>query len=354
MEEAIVNISNLKFNRLEIVTDAIQELYGIKKLPMAETEVEFDVEGIPLQMINGFRRALTDEMVGYALDVESTDYDHALSTDEFVLQEFIINRLSNIPLRAKIPPKIIETLVLYLDVTNDGTSVKKVYAGDLRISSGILTEQIFNPTFMLCRLNPGKRVVLRNIRIKSGYGRDHAKYMVGRRAMYEHLDIEQYSKDDMIKPGGKAVDESGYKISCMVANPMKHRFKVTFPATGENLDEVRSLLIDACINIKDRLKSVLLIMDQKNNMGGMSYTVVKLKGLEEGIIQIPGETYTIGEIIKKYVYILNPDIVIIGGKLIRHENKLEIKFTDTGDVTKLIVSAINYAINVISAMQKGF
>jgi hypothetical protein len=355
MQDTGISILNFKIERETFTHPKLKELYNLEKLPLSTATVEFEAKGVNVAIINGFRRTITDEISNNALEVSPTGFNFALTTDKFILYEFVIKRISLIPLKLKISPKIVGNLVMRLDVYNDTTDIKYVYSGDMEIVKGDLKDEIFNPTFIIAQLNPGTRLVVDDIKIVSGIGRNHAKFMMARRAIYEHLDIEQYSKEETHNPGGKAVSFSGYKQSCLVANPKHHRFTSIFAATSENLDEINSVLIDTCENIKNRLRRVLSAMIGKDGFDNITYTEVKLNNnTSEGIIGMFDETFTISEIIKRSVYELFPNIINIGARNIKHDTKIEIRIVADGNIVNMVKTAIEYTINLIDAMQLGF
>jgi len=343
---------------------ALRELFRLERLPLAEARVEIELKGVPTAVVNALRRVVTDEMPGRCLQVPADSFDAEQSTDPFMLPQFVNQRIALIPLRPQIPADVVSGLRLRLDVANKGTSTLAVYAGDLEVAEGSMPEPLFNPTFKLAFLQPGKRLVVRGIHISAGYGRDNGAYLVARRAAFRHLDIPQYSEAETHDAGGVAADWSGYKVSSLVANPRHHVLTATLPATAANLAEVRAVFADACANIKERLRLAGTTVERRAEAAsadspaprraGVQFTVVQLQeGLSEGILQIPGETHTIGELLRHAVYELTPDIVYVAYTIISHENRLNFVVRHTEDVARILLDAVRRCIATFDAIQRG-
>lgn len=339
---------------------AIRELYGLDKLPLAESRVEIELKGVSTAVVNALRRAVTDEMPGRCLTVPPDGFDADLTTDVFMLPQFCNQRIGLLPLRPQIPVDVIKDLRLKLDVTNKGTSVMSVYSGDMEITAGAMPEPLFNPTFIVASLQPGKRIVIRDIHISAGYGRDNGAYLVARRAAFRHLDIPQHGEKETHDSGGAAADASGYKTSCLVADPRHHLLTAEIPATAGSPAEVRGVFADACANIKERLRLILTTVDRRpesrgpGGNSGVQFTVVQLEaGLTLGTLQVPGETHTIGELLRRAVFDLVPDISFVGYTIVTHENQMIFTIRHSGDVTKILMDAARYCVEVFDSIQRG-
>jgi DNA-directed RNA polymerase subunit L len=305
-------------------------------------------------------------MPGFALQVPTEGgFDTELTTDGFMLPQFVNQRLALIPLRAQIPADVTNRLRLRLDVTNRTASTLAVYAGDLEVTEGAMPEPLFNPTFKLAFLQPGKRLVINGIHISTGYGRDNGAYLVARNARYRHLDLPEYSVEETHAAGGVAADASGYKVSSLAANPRHHLLSATLAATAADLGEVRAVFADACANVKDRLRLIANTVERRPEASadvgagfaghrGVQYTVVQLEaGLSEGILQVPGETHTIGELLKRAVFELTPDIANVSYIVVSHENRLVLSLRHTEDITRILLGAIRHSIAVFDTLQRG-
>jgi DNA-directed RNA polymerase subunit L len=362
---AAVEVVRVSVDRNEITADTVPELrtlFGIDKLPLAEAYVEIEIRGVPTAYVNALRRTVTDEMPGRALQVPVDGFDTTLSTDPFMTPHFVNNmRIHLIPLTSQIPADIVSNLRLALDVTNRTAAPLGVYAGDMVVTAGKMPEPLFNPTFKIAFIQPGKRIVVSNIYIANGYGRASGPFMIARRAAYRHLDIEQYSDADMRNEGGAAVDGSGYKISCLVADPRHHVLTATLPATSTNLAASRAVFADACGNIKERLRLIATTIERRaeapsGGFGhrGIQYTVVELKDeLMEGVLHVPGETHTIGEALRRAVHERTPDIDYVAYSIVKHENRMTFTLRHVDDVTVVLKDAVRHLIDTFEVIQRG-
>lgn len=341
-------------SRREITASSIPELktlYGLDRLPLAPSWVSVEIKNVSRAVINALRRTLTDEMPGAALSVGS--FDSAATTEKLMLPQFVNDRIELMPLRPsagslKTSPRWV------LDVTNSSEVDRTVYSGDLTLVSGSLATPIFNPTFPLCTLRPGCRIVVRDITVALGYGRVHAKYNVARLTSFRHLDIPRWPDAEMRHPGGLAVDLSDYKESSLLTDPQEHLLLVTIPATGSDPAEVRDVFTRACTCIIDRLKIVLGSLDSPSSFSLNSLGELG-EGLVEGTLMVPGESHTLGSLIRKTVYDLTPDVASVLYKVVTHEDRLELRCRHaTKDVATVFRTAIERAIATFVSLHDSF
>jgi len=366
-------VARVEVSREELSEEArevLRDLYRLETLPLAPALILVELQGVSTAVVNAIRRAAMDEMPGVALDVPVDGFDTALTTDEFAIPQFVNQRIELIPLRPRIPPETVQGLRLRLDVTNHEAVVRTVYAGDLQVAAGALAAPLFNPTFELAFLHPGRRLVVENIALKVGYGRDHAKYNVARRGAYTHLDLEQHTDDEMRRkpgeegqkrPGGAVPDLSGYKLSCLVANPRHHLLRLTAPAVTADREEALSIVAGACANLEERLRLIVSTVERRaeadtlegnSTYRGMQYTVARLGGgLYEAQLLIPGETTSIGEVVCRAVNDLTPDAANIVNRLVDYENRLSITLRHREDVTQVLLAALRHAMATFAAIR---
>lgn len=341
---------------------ALRELFGLERLPLAESRVEVEVRGVPTAAVNALRRVVTDEMPGRCLQVPAGGFDTALTDDAYLLPEFCVPRLAHVPLRPQIPADVVARLRLELDVTNPGATGLAVYTGDLRVAEGEMPEPLFNPTFKIGVLQPGRRLVIRGIRIATGLGRSDGAFLVARRAAHRHLDVPQHGERETHDAGGAAADLSGYKVSCLLADPRHHVLSATLPATTADAAEVRAVFADACAVVKERLRLAGTTIEQRApdadggaaRRAGPQFTVIRLQDdLREGILHIPGETHTIGELLRRAVCDLAPDIVFVAYAVVAHESRLTLTLRHTEDPAPILLGAVRQCLATFDALQKG-
>lgn len=355
-----VELISIKLDRREVSSKTIpniKKIIGVDKLPMANTYVSIEIKGISTAHINAFRRTSIDEMTGYALQVP-VDMDWKDTTDEFMLPQFVIQRISMIPLKLNLGNDF-NKITFDLIAENETTSVMSVYSRDLKIVTGKLSEPIFNPSFKICILQPGRKIAIKGIYIGSGIGKDNTAFQRVRCGAYRHLDIPQYDYKETHEPDGKMADFSGYKISSMIANPKHHLYSCIIPATNEDKAEIKTLFIEVCNNIKERLRYILSYIEStinnESSSQGIEYTIFQLtEGTYEGILQINGETHTIGELIKRTIYDLIPDIINVKYVIILHDDKLKINIQYKEHVTGILVKSLKYCLATFDSLQQQF
>lgn len=357
---ASVKLVSIKITRNEISNKNIpdiKKIIGIDKLPLANTYVSIEIKGIPTAYINAFRRTSIDEIIGYSLQIPN-DMDWKETTDEFMLPQFISQRISLIPLKLNLGNDY-NKIIFDLIAENTGTDVLSIYSRDLKLVSGKLSEQIFNPTFKICILQPGRKIVIRGIYIGSGTGKDNSAFQKVKCGAFKHLDIQQYDYKDTHEPNGKMADYSGYKISSMMSNPQHHVYTCIISATNEDTAEIKTLFIEVCNNIKERLRYILShiesTINNESSSQGIEYSIFQLtEGTYEGILEISGETHTIGELIKRTVYDLIPDIINVKYIISLHDDKLRISIRYKEHVTGILVKSLKYCLSTFDILQKQF
>lgn len=334
----------------------LRAMFGIERLPLAPARVEMTLDGVPTAVVNAIRRVVVDEMPGLCLqappigavraDGAPTGWDYDATTEKFMLPHFVLQRLAAVPLTVQIPPEQVRDLRWDLDVTNRTTGVLSVYTGDLVVVAGAMPEPLFNPCFILADLQPGCRLCVRGIFIQTGYGRDNSAFQVARCAAFTHLDIEQWPRADTHSRDGAQADLSGYRESSLVADPRRHRLRAVVPAAGPDPAGVRAVFADACANVVARLRLVLNAAVVAGDTGaasaanatGASLLRIPLEqGLVEAVLLLPGETHTVGGLLRRAVFDLVPEISNVAYTIAPHENclRLSIRSQDRDPVSVL-------------------
>lgn len=364
MSESI-EILNISIKRNTITADAVPELhemFGINKLPLATAKISIEIKNVSVAVINALRRTITDEMLGYALmipkggyvikDMEKRASSDKIITDKFMIEQFMSLNISSIRLKSQIPKDVIKELRLSLNVVNDGVDTKTIYSGDLRATQGSLPFDLFNPTSPIGFIQPNTCIDINDIYISSGYGRDSALYNVTCCAAYTHLDLEQYSHEEQHAEDGVAVEKSGYKKSCLIANPRHHQLSAIIPAIGENTIEAKNILVDACSVIREKLKLISTTLE-KTDITRKSVTFKVIEGLNEGTLSIIGESYTIGNLLTRTIFD-NYENVRVSFKVIPTENILIINIQHpTTDIREIITKSIDIGIEIFEQIRNG-
>ena len=357
-----VAVSNLSVRCRIASAPELEELFGIKQFPFPEADVTVELRGVPTAVVNGLRRAITDEILGYALQVPEGGFQADRTTELFMLPQFVNQRIELMVLHQSAAAKAAALGVKFeLNVANSSAVPLTVYAGDLRVTSGELPAAIFNPTYELATLQPGRTLVVTDIGIAAGRGRDHAMYQVACRGAFRHLDLPQHTDDEMRLEDGVAADSSGYRISCLVADPRHHELRFTLGAVVERHAEqdAKATLVAACENICARLRLVLGAVDGAGAtglpaaVGAMQFVSTPLEsGLTEVTLNAPGETHTVGELLRRAVYD-TASVSYVAYAVSSHEKRLTFTLRATGDVTAILVEATQMAIRTLDGIRNS-
>lgn len=372
-----IEVLKVEVTRIELqalVLKELAELAGIDKLPLAKAEMKIQIRGVPTAFANGLRRVMVDEMKGRYLKVGES-LGASGTNDPFMFDQFVRDRIGLIPLRPQISKEIVKNLRMDVHIENKTTSDMTVYSGDMAVVKGELTEPIFNPTFEIAFLQPGHSLHVEDIHIDEGYGRDFGPCQVGSLGANKHLDLKEAPREQTHAMDAPLADESGYAESSMLSNPRHHEVSITIPAIGVNPAEAVSVAIDACINIKERLKLIQnsleteSLAEQKGEIsasagkaavgrlwggGNIQFTLIDLEdGKARGVLWIGGETDTIGNILGRTVYEMVPTVLYCGYTCIRHENGVRLTVIHDSDVMGIVSRAIRRAHSVIDSIQRG-
>jgi DNA-directed RNA polymerase subunit L len=330
------SITSITHHRHAITSDKIASLntlFKLNALPLALTRFEADINNVPTEVVSAIRRVLIDEIPNNTLRVPLGGFKTMTDVpdvDVFMLPQFVNNCIAMIRIRRQIPESIIQDVRFKLDVRNTGFSPLKIYSGDLVVSAGVLDIPIFNPTSLIAIIQPGKRLLITDIQIVTGIGRDDGLFNVACQAAFTHTDLEEYTDEEIRK--GEMADYSGYKLQSTVADPRQHRLFAVIPATSSNSNEIYVLLTDVCSNIVDRVHRLLITL--KESSKEITFTTVMLdSGMSEGTLQIAGESHTIGALLRRIVYDQNPGIDSVAYLIdpITNVLKLTIKHSESAE-----------------------
>ena len=337
----------------------IEELFGCK-LPLCTANATVELRGVPTAVVNALRRVIIDEITGYALQVDGFRTDR--TSELFMLPQMVIPRIELMPLWQRAAASLVGTLRLELNVENVSAAPRIVYAGDLRVAGGTLATPFFNPTFELAVLQPGKTLVIEDITVAAGRG--HAMFHVACRAAFRHLDLAQHPDAAVRLESGAAADQSGYIESSLVSDPRHHELRFTLPATTPEtaLADVRSALSACCDVIRARLHAIVAAADEAAAApagaaaaaSAIQFGVVALEdGLSEAVMHAPGETHTIGELLRRAIYDTAPDIAFAAYSVSAHERRLTLTVRSASDPATIITKAAQMAIDTFDEIHHG-
>ncbi len=385
-------VSALRFTKIELLeVETLKQLFGLERLPLSEYVLEFEVAGAPPSVPNALRRVLTDELRSSCLAIQGFLNINA-STDPMMFDQFVRGRISLIRLRPQLPEAVIREVTFGLKFANSTQSPQIVTSGDLVVKTGrsALPGPLFNPTYELAVVQPGRTLEIDEIYIDQGHGREHAAFNVGCRARVIALDIEEYPEEETHGARSPHRDASGYKVSTFVSRPRRHLVDVVIPAAPDDPALLKMLPIDACQNVKSRLALVVSALERWVDIesrpkpatttspaapggpqgagranktseaesvargGEIAFTQVELPGgLTEGNLQVRGETVTVGALLEESVVELEPTVDYVACDTPQYEGLIKLIVKHRGDTRALLIRAARQAIEWMDAVQQG-
>jgi len=382
-------VSALRFTKIALQeVEMLRQLFGLEQLPLSEHVLEFEIADAPPSVPNALRRVLTDELRSSCLAIHGFLNIDA-STDPMMFDQFVRGRISLIRLRPQLPEAVIRDVTFGLKFANKTQSPQIVTSGDLVVKTGrsALPGPIFNPTYELAVVQPGHTLEIDEIYIDQGHGREHAAFNVGCRARSIALDIEEYPEEETHGSRSAHRDASGYKVSTLTARPRRHLVDVVIPAAPDDPALLKTLPIDACRNVKSRLALIVSALERwvdiesrpkllpgataaalplaapgaaqstgrkASETGEVAFTQVELPGgLTEGILQVRGETVTVGALIEESVVELEPGVDYAACDTPQYEGLIKLIVRHRGDARALLVRAARQAIEWMDAVQQG-
>jgi hypothetical protein len=254
-------ISKMRVLPVPTATPLFQAMFGLPDLPLHKTYLEFEVSGVPPAVPNALRRAMTDEMRGSCLMIRGLIGINE-TADPLMFDQVVRAQVTLMPLRPQIEDAIAADVRFSLDVRNTGSTVLSVYSGDLQVARGQLTSPLFNPTFVIAKLQPGRSMTIADIYISRGYGRENAAYNVCSLTTLMPTDLARHPQAATHNEDGAERDRSGFIESSLVARPRSFRVRAMIPAAPDDPNVSRSVAVDACANIKERLGLAIMYLER--------------------------------------------------------------------------------------------
>lgn len=245
--------------------------------------ISFDIKKSNTSIVNGFRRVVSDELPVKYLSIELNDVD---TSDRFIFSDVIKDNIGFIPLDQTVPNDVMFTL----SVTNSSLRPIYIYSHDIEVNSKknpkLNGKLFFRPNIRIGVLNSARYIKINNIKVKESVGYECTYACVVANVCYEPLTEE----------------------SSLIADPSS--FKMSIQTNGS---------IDPKVMVKNAITELIrrlqLFIDTD---------FVKRNELDTTIYSIKNETHTIGNIITRHVYILDPSVKLINYKII-HPSKNEIE-----------------------------
>ena len=246
-----------------------------KSLIFKPNIIKFIINNTYLEISNVIRRMVIDEI---KIKRMICNIENIETNDKFIIKENIIDRLNQIDINQQ----ILTNTRFSIDV-NASNINKNVLTDD--IYSDEIVKQMFNKNIILLELRANKYIKIDNIRIIENYGYKNGIFGHAYSSISEHC----------VNDNEHCVNDNEHSVndtlnSC--SSNKSHSFKHIIETTGEiNVQNLFQMITNEII---ERLQNLLLISIES------SENIHKLV--------INNESYTIGELIQKYIARNIPEI----------------------------------------------
>jgi DNA-directed RNA polymerase subunit L len=393
-----VEVDNMHVMRVAVSSPYFKQMFGIDTLPLTDSWIEFDVKHVRAAYANGIRRVMIDELPWLALNFDSligadcsavggaataAEAPRTAASDPMMFDQVVRKQITQIALRPQLEESLIAGVRFGLDVYNNTSETMSVFSGDLHVTKGKLKSPIFNPTFYIAKIQPGYALKIDDIYISRGIGRENAMYNSGALGTAVPLDVPRYPKSDTHSADGAHRDESGFKVSTLVASPRHFRIRAKIAATVDEPNVVRSVVVDACLNVKGRLNRAIMFLERQisneasesSSSSGLpvngapvtgapvvavtdsiSYQEVRqTSGEVQAVMHMAGESDTIGNIVKTALYEVHPEILFNDYTCITHEHRVSwtVRIAGGDNASEYMLRGLRRAFTMFDQIQQA-
>lgn len=334
--EQTIKVHSFTHKRHEILSDKLKKQFNIEKFIFRPTTISFKLDNVPDAISNGIRRTCIDETKAFALEV----IDIVSNDETNCPYNFMKLRIEFIPLCQDIDVDIVSKVIFSLDAHNKNPYPIKIYAGDLQSNHKI--KPLFNPTAVICTLDPQCYLKIDKIIIKEGIGKYESKYN-------SMSCVSSVAQDLTVIPNYDGPG-NGYVEKTPVINTRRFLISGTLKQCRDPVKESKQILCKVVTTIQQRLNRVVCAINGEKS--SISFIQIKNKA----IIMIPRETDTIGAIINKYVDInYAKQIEIMNYNISHHEDNLltiQIRVTEekSDEIIDMFTKSINDAITALTSI----
>lgn len=271
-----LSVSNIKVEQL--IPDVDGDLVKLVPTTLISYRASFEIKGGNASLANALRRCVMSEYETKTLYFLYRDFS---TTDVFLLNDFILDRIRMVPILQSVPV----AAKYRINVKNTHkTDLLAVTLGDLTPTSGAPKGAIANSQIILAYLMPGRELTIENIHIRASRGYEHASYTVACNAASVALDVEPPNIYDGI-----------VGVSSSIAAPAHHR--VSFICNGGV--PFKELMRRVCADLIARSEHVLELLP----------TIQKAEDISA--LAIRGESDTIAALLCRTIYLQNPEIHMV-------------------------------------------
>jgi DNA-directed RNA polymerase subunit L len=293
MSTIVKNITRTEYPIPPDTLELCKMLGVLNHLPTTiPTDVTFELHNTTTEIANALRRCINSELDVLIMDFDSDDFN---SNDNFIIVHELKKRISYIPIRQ------ISGMTYRIKVRNRTDGIIPVYSSSIeeydyqsnkKKDVGDDTEVMFSGTFILTYLRPGKSLLIDNIHTKLGTSyQNGAAFSLPGKVGYKCLELS---------------DDGSIPQSSMISEPTKYKLSIPRQKYVDPIHIVKMAL--KILNDKlDRIYKVVKETDGNYYSQHMEINYQK----DKAIFKIFNETYTIGNLITKYGFLVDTTITNI-------------------------------------------
>ena len=281
--------------------------------------LSFKLSNCNIELANAIRRIITNELEIKILKVNITDVN---TDDKYILPDLIKDRIELISIDQNIP----NDCKFKLTVSNNTLDITNITSNDLILLNHkeLNIKNLFNTNIIICYLNSNKYITINDIIIHTDTGYNNGKYSLCS------------VKYDIIN--------TDFKIPTLNNNNTDFQFKIK---TNGNIEPIKIInLVEENLNkrldiIENNINKFNKIYNSNDKQLLDTNDLYIIKNYDIYNYYINNESHTIGNLLVRYIYDLEPTIELIN-YTIPHPSKnqfiLNIKHSDHN---KLLINAIN-------------
>lgn len=299
----------------DYIRETLKKVLAINDLN--KVHVEVILNNCPPEVANALQRASTSEQDYYAFEVH---YDNIQTTDKDMNKTELLDNITFIPLRYGISETEFRNAEFFLDIRNDGHMVRPILTGDLKVKGYNFNKHLFHPTMELIYLNPGCRLIVKNITISKNNTEEHTKYLTATNGCTWPLDRPKDAKTSNF-------------------TAMKHRVSFNVQTVlPEDKDTGVKILTGGCHNIISRLQHLMELIT------GEDSTLYFKEFKDHSELDVI-ETNTIAKLIERVCHTLYPKVSYISAEISYHTKLITIHIYGT-DSKNILINTIKESIKI--------
>lgn len=322
-----------------------QEIKNIEKYLPSHPKIymSFELLDANTDLANSIRRCLIGEMEVLAFDFD--EYVDLNSSDIFILSDVIKKQICLLRINQEISNY--EKWKIYLHKENKTDEIIDVLSSDIVVmNNSKQIRDLMSNNIVLCRLRPGERIEINNIKICKGIAKtDAGKFSLLSNVTYKILDVNPLSHNESGSITG---------VSSLISNPT--RFYIEF-STHRNIFQPKQVIVRCCDTLIQRLQyiyeEIKNISDDALSYYSSSIEIEHTNNVKH--VKLIGEYWTLINVICRYCYILTDmNIKYVSPSLIHPEKEIGVINITHPEFSTLIQNSIKKIIEDLNSIKSSF